>query len=138
MFETHGVHSTDCISKTVHANMISAPPLPSVELIPFLRSIFENHKAHGLIHLTGDSLKLFLWLIAYSSFDSKDRRIIRFKIHEAVLQTGISRASISRIIWMLRKKNLIILLERNYQSGNLWAVADAMATRDINVPFLSL
>lgn len=97
-------------------------PLPRLKRSA-LFSLFYDRELR-LHELPRESFKLLLWIVLnYSLQKGKhDSGLVRFTIRKACAETHISRATIHRVLNILKARNLISHVEMNYRVGNLWKI----------------
>jgi len=73
--------------------------------------------------LTGDSFRLFLWLSSRAWRYPSSDGTVRASVGYIESQAGMSHATISRALKILKEKALVCILEVDFKKGNLWQVS---------------
>ncbi len=73
--------------------------------------------------LSGDCFRLFLWLSSRAWRYPTSGGVVRASVGYIELHAGMSHATISRGLKILKEKGLISALEVDFKNGNLWQVS---------------
>ena len=83
-------------------------------------SVFSNTK---LRKLPGDGFRLFLWMSSRGWRYSTSQGYLRASVRYIAEKTGMSPATVSRGLKILRDVNLVKLCRTDFHDGNLWKVS---------------
>jgi hypothetical protein len=104
---------------------VAAPiPKPSLILEGSIQIPIECFANPGIRTLSGDAFRLYLLMSGLAWKEKRSGGTLRASVAMLADATGLAPATVVRATEQLKKAMLLTCLERNYRTGNLWAVAN--------------